>query len=151
MLVTNETKKWKPIVVVEMWLKTDFPFLVLLGVSGGGKTVASGYMISMVGGLYVHTRSMERYFASSFGEPLDKQQSIKMARYAVIDDLDTEDNHEKFQGALYEVIDSRQSKKTILTSNLNRKGFNEVYNDVRLQRRLERAKFVVVKDVNKKS
>lgn len=150
MLVNNKTKKRKPIVVVDMWLKTNLPFLVMLGVSGCGKTVASGYMISIVGGTYVHTRTMERVFASSFGEPLDKQQNIKTIRYAVIDDLDTEDNHERFQGALYEVIDARQGKRTILTSNLNRRVFNEVYSDVRLQRRLERAKFVVVKDVNEK-
>lgn len=150
MLVDDSVNGWKPIVNVDGWLETDSPFLVMLGVSGCGKTVASGHMIAKLGGVYVHTRTVERVFSSSFGEPLIEQERIKKARYAVVDDLDTETDHEKFKGAFYEIIDARQSKRTIFTSNLNRRDFNNVYKDARIQRRLERAKFVVAKNVGKK-
>lgn len=145
MLVDNHLKKQKALIVVKAWLETDSSFLVMLGFSGCGKTVASGYMLANKGGVYVHARSLERIFAASFGEQLEQQERIKSARYAVIDDLDTEDDPRRFVGMLYEVIDARQSKRTIFTSNVNRKRFDSIYGDVRIQRRLERAKFVVIK------
>jgi DNA replication protein DnaC len=145
MLINNSVERWPPIVYVDGWLKTNITFLVILGFSGCGKTVASGFMLAEFGGIYVHARSLARIFAGSFGESFEMQERIKTARYVVIDDLNTEENHNRFKGALYEVIDARQSRRTILTSNLNRKAFDEVYKDARIQRRLERAKFVVVK------
>lgn len=149
MLINNSVKQWEPIALVNVWLKTNLPFLVMLGFSGCGKTVGCGSMIARLGGLYVHARTLDRIFAGNFGESLEQQHQIKAARYVVIDDLDTENNHERFKGVLYEVIDARQSRRTIFTSNLNRKAFDEVYKDARIQRRLERAKFAVIKNADK--
>lgn len=149
MLVDSNIARWKPIGFIDAWLETDLPFLVMLGFPGCGKTVGCANMIARLGGVYVHTRDLERIFASSFSNRAE-QQRIKSARYAAIDDLGTEVNRERFVGALYEVIDLRQSKRTIFTSNLKRKFFDTIYKDSRIQRRLKRAKFVVIKDVDKK-
>lgn len=146
MLVANKERKRRAITCIDGWLETDCPFLVMLGFSGCGKTIATGHMIASLGGVYVHTRNLERIFSASFGEPLYEQERIKKARYAVIDDLDTEIDSVRFCGSLYEVIDARQGKRTVLTSNINRKRFDEIYSDERIQRRLKRAKFYVIRE-----
>lgn len=149
MLVDSNIARWKPIGFIDAWLEADLPFLVMFGFPESGKTVGCANMIARFGGVYVHTRDLERIFASSFSDRAE-QQRIKTARYVAIDDLGTEVNRERFVGALYEIIDSRQSRRTIFTSNLKRKSFDTIYKDSRIQRRLKRAKFVVIKDVDKK-
>lgn len=131
---------------VRLWhSRSKDPYLVLLGVPGCGKTVASSWAIAKVGGYYLSAKQAERTFAAQFGDAVDEQaRIIAKLGLVVVDDIGTETNRDMFVAALFEILNGRQGgdRRTILTSNLTKDEFDAEYDDPRIVSRLRRATFI---------
>lgn len=146
-IVRNKADDTKFLSTVKKWIAnrdSKISFFVMFGTVGRGKTVASAYWLSRMRGLYTQARQLERVFAAQYGPYIEEQDRILNTKNLVIDDLGLEQNPQTFCGSLVEIIDYRQgsNKKTILTTNLTRKQFNDRYPDPRLHSRLSRCVFV---------
>jgi DNA replication protein DnaC len=146
LIATDQLEETRSVRAVRAFVRDlDASYLVLTGVTGCGKTVASVWGIAQVGGYYLDAKHLERTFASQFGEPVAEQQKIlSKIGLVVIDDVGTETNRETFMSSLFEVLNRRQGggRKTILTANETREHFLQAYGDARIASRLKRATFV---------
>jgi DNA replication protein DnaC len=141
-----------PVGLAEAFLKqgtTDARFLLLLGKKGTGKTVAAALvMADIIGhvlqrarpsggeaqrgppGMFVRATTLSRLSAY---DAADKAWFEDMCRtpILVLDDVGTELAGDVFRAHLYELLDRRYSKsrRTVITSNLDKKAFAERYGD----------------------
>lgn len=126
------------------------PITVLYGMTGRGKTVAGAWLIAHEGGVYVTAPELYHLFSNSRRDE-NRINQILRARVALLDDLGTEENDAKAQGALWEFVNKRQGLRramTLITANLalypipgkvaEERAFVSRY-DERIKRRIEHA------------
>lgn len=131
----------KPLRIVDAWLETDAPCLVLLGGTGIGKTTAaihgslrfpdtSRFVRASDLGAAIRPTPDERKLGA-------RELSPRHVEYLILDDLGSEQITHRFTEALFTAIDSRQSpqRRTVITSNLSRADFRARY-DARIISRL---------------
>lgn len=96
------------------------PITVLYGMTGRGKTLAGAWLVAQEGGVYVTAPELRSLFSSPVRNE-NRINQILRARVALLDDLGTEENDAKAQGALWEFVNKRQglrSAMTLITANL---------------------------------
>lgn len=93
-------------------------FLVLLGSVGIGKTVAAAWALHELGGAYVVANMLHGRLHPPRGAERPAA-SLLDERLVVLDDIGTE-MHDRFRGALFELVNARQRAGllTILTGNV---------------------------------
>lgn len=123
-------ESWPATEAVRTWMGSKKTFLLLVGSTGTGKSVATTEAIAVRGGLFVRAVEMARL--SSF-DPTDKARlaDIHNARCLVLDDLGTELAHDGWRPMFDELVDIRAGAyaPTILTSNLDNKTMRARYGD----------------------
>lgn len=110
--------------LVRRWLEArPSPWLVLLGGTGTGKTVAAAWAIAHAHGAYISATQLRALMTRAVWDGDDLPDAAR-SRLLVLDDLgaEKETDPEKFQAALFELLNRRQSERTrtIITSNLSR-------------------------------
>lgn len=137
-----------PLRVVDAWLATDAPCLVLLGGTGIGKTVAAlhGSLRHADGSRFVRATDLGAAVKPTLDERKlgARELSPRHVEYLILDDLGVEQATPRFSEALFAVVDSRQSpsRRTVITSNLSRADFRARY-DARVISRLNEMARVV--------
>lgn len=129
---------------VRAWLaeRPRKAWLWLGGPTGRGKTLAACWALLARGkGRLVGARELERLHMTRFGdEAVRAYEHICRARYLlVLDDLGREDDADKMQRALLDLVDQRRGSGhlTIVTSNMRRESVRKRYPDKRLWSRLD--------------
>lgn len=124
--------------VVQAWLPTERPWLILSGSVGRGKTLAAAWALTVVGGRYIGAREAERVFVARYGDEVDRQRELLRSYLLVIDDLQTERDAAGMEATLLALVDARRGKeKSILITNGTRAAFRKRYADPRLLSRLD--------------
>jgi DNA replication protein DnaC len=125
-------EKWPAVEALQDWMLSGKTFLLLLGVTGTGKTVAAAEAIASTYGVGIFRRAVEMARMSVFDRAdRDKLEQIRRCDLLVIDDLGTEMAHDGWRPVLDEVIDVRYGgrRQTIITSNLDAKMLRARYGD----------------------
>lgn len=123
-------------------------YMVLLGLTGRGKTAAAGWLLAEEGGYYVTADELRRKVVSPSWKDRDWLDHFCQGHCVVIDDLGTEVDAAGANAALFEVVNRRLPMRrafTVLTGNLNEEEFRARY-DSRTIRRLEDAGTIIVVD-----
>lgn len=125
---------------VQRWLhRPDAkPWLVLVGMTGCGKSVSAAWAIA--NGPHSHAwrsrRAVIQTFAGYFGPAAADQELMYRCKLLVLDDIGTETEAERMGQALGELLEQRKGLKTLVTTNLTRKEWELRYPDPRLHSRL---------------
>jgi hypothetical protein len=103
------------------------PFLACVGERGHGKTVAGAWWVADRDGRYVKARELARLYRAQFGDDHARWRGYLGARCLVIDEVGTEDERERdvVRAMLEEVVDERQSRRTLLLGNITARQFAE--------------------------
>jgi hypothetical protein len=120
------------------------PVLVLAGSTGTGKSTAAAWWLAEVGGRLERATAIATAWDSSTVTAQERRESACSTRCLVLDDVGTEPV--RYRGAmaeaLRELMEARQSLRTLVTTNLTRSQFAARYPDGRLDSRLSRAAWV---------
>lgn len=104
------------------WMKIQpSPWLVLLGGNGTGKSCAAAYALAELGGEFVTAMQVRPTMTRAVWEGA-AMPSIVTTRFLVVDDLGTENEKdpESFVTTFFELLNRRQDRMTIITSNLSK-------------------------------
>lgn len=104
------------------WARTSHaqPFLVLLGGTGCGKTVAASALLAALGGRYVQSPELASLLASRSYQAPAQVRELMQARLLIVDDFGTADDAQAEQRALFEAVNGRlrhQRARTVITGN----------------------------------
>lgn len=121
------------------------PTLVLAGDTGTGKSTAAAWWLAQAGGILERATAVATAWDSSTVSAQDRREAVCGVRCLVLDDVGTEPGRyrEPMAEALREVVEARQSLRTIVTTNLTREQLSARYPDGRLDSRLSRVAWVV--------
>jgi hypothetical protein len=113
-------------------------FLVLLGQTGRGKTVAASCVLAERGGYYISAPELHRLATSRRPDARARVVEMHLGVVVVLDDLGTEDADASMEACVWDLINARQTerKMTILTGNMTRAEFEQRYGE-RTTRRIE--------------
>lgn len=131
---------------VERWARSDgWPVLVLVGGTGVGKSVAASWWLSGREGFLRTATAVAAAWDSTTVRAQENRELLSDSAALVMDDVGTElDRHIPAMGAaLRELMECRQDKKTIITTNLGKDAWRDRYPDERLASRMTRAAWVV--------
>jgi DNA replication protein DnaC len=132
---------------VRKWVSTPSAprGIALQGGTGCGKTVACAFAIAELGGQIRSAAQVVRSFGSKAGHAVEDQELMLSCRLLLLDDLGAEHprDREWMVVALRELLESRQSLRTLITTNLSRSALSQAYADERIASRLERVVWVV--------
>ena len=111
---------------VRRFMAGDKSELLLFGGTGAGKTVASIEALATAPERAVFVRAID---ASRLGFDEDAIWRLRQARVLVLDDLGTENLHDAWRPHFDGLLDYRhgESRKTVLTTNLDHRAFFERY------------------------
>jgi DNA replication protein DnaC len=99
-------------------------FLVLIGEKGRGKTVAAGWVLAELGGLYVSMPDLLEVADPKNWQGRDAWERYRVARTLIVDDVGTEDEKayppEVVAGVIWRLVNARQGGRhyTVFTTNL---------------------------------
>jgi DNA replication protein DnaC len=120
--------------------------LVLSGPTGCGKTVAMAYALAETGGRWMTCAQLARRSAAHFGDEAEDYERMLRARVLFVDDVGTERmSAEHVASMLVELLEKRQSLRTLLTTNLSGSDFAKRYRDERLMSRIQRVEWLSAK------
>lgn len=132
----------RSLVIVQRWIaNADAPAcLALRGGTGSGKTVASAWLLAQRGGYLRSAQQVVRAFASRSIESVREQETMLRCALLVLDDLGTEHERDRkwMTLALRELLESRQSARTLITTNLTLDQALAAYDDERIASRAQR-------------
>jgi chromosomal replication initiation ATPase DnaA len=130
--------KVKALEAVASWLPSPVPWLMLLGSTGRGKTLAAGWALVQRGGRYVGARELERVATARYGDEAELFSKLLETRLLVVDDIGRERDAGNMTAALLDLVDERRKRgqKTIAIANIAKAAFLELYADERLLSRL---------------
>jgi DNA replication protein DnaC len=131
---------------VRKWVSTPSAprGIALQGGTGCGKTVACAFAIAEFGGQIRSAAQVVRSFGSKAAHAVEDQELMLSCRVLLLDDLGAEHarDREWMVVALRELLESRQSLRTLITTNLSRLALSHAYGDERIASRLERVVWV---------
>lgn len=140
LLIADKLKdgdEWVSYAHVREWLAGDKPWLLLLGTTGRGKTLAALWAAMKLRGKYVGAREFERIVSARYGDEVDDTRSLMNCHMLVIDDAGRERDAAAMTSALLDMVDHRRGRqRSILIANMTPKRFKETYPDERLHSRL---------------
>lgn len=119
-------------------------FLLLLGQTGRGKTVAASTVLADRGGHYMSAPELHRLSTMRGPAPRNRIEEVHMAGTVVLDDLGAEDADASMEACVWDLVNARQTERklTILTGNMTRAEFAQRYGE-RTTRRIEHQGAVV--------
>ncbi|HMI92627.1 MAG TPA: ATP-binding protein [Polyangiales bacterium] len=128
----------KSIVAVSSWLASNVPWILLLGSTGRGKTLAAAWALMQHGGRYVGARELERLATARYGDEAETFTELLATRTLVVDDIGRERDVGHMTAVLLDLVDERRKRgqKTIAISNVAKAAFLKTYADERLLSRL---------------
>lgn len=99
------------------------PFLAVVGERGLGKTVAAAWWVADRDGRYVKARELARLYRAQWGDDHERWRGYLRSKCLVVDEVGTEDerDRETTRAMLEELIDERQSRRTLLLGNITGK------------------------------
>lgn len=113
---------------VRAWFRSPQRFLVVLGSTGIGKSVAAAWAIAEIGGLYLTADELRRAFAQEHNEARKLRRELFREPFVVVDELFTEGGFPAdAKRAVQELVDGRQRLRTILMGNETVDEFAERY------------------------
>lgn len=127
-LLSKKIVDTESINAVKDFLKTRYSHggcLILAGIPGSGKTLASAYAIQQLKtGLMVYAPNLQKDFLND-----EKTEKLKSTGFLVIDDLGIEYKQEWLNSSLDSLIHHRHGNMlpTIFTTNLNNDDFKKTY------------------------
>ncbi len=137
-LARDKREKTEALAAAELFAESEQTFLLLTGAPGCGKSVAAasvllGRISTNPGrhtGLFMRAVESSR-FSSYDQEDKELFSEMKRCRLLVLDDLGAESLHDAWRPLLDELIDVRygEKRKTIITTNLDSKGFRARYGE----------------------
>lgn len=141
----DRLKQTRALKVVRAWLERDDvpPVLVLSGGTGTGKSVAAAVaLVERRAGLWRTAAQLCRTFSASFGDQFEDQELCLTAATLVCDDVGAElgQHRERMTATLIELLEHRKRSprymRTVITTNLNRREFEQRYAGARLLSRI---------------
>lgn len=146
---------------VEAWARGDGWVLVLSGPKGVGKSFAAARFLwnhAMETGRRPHAQAKRRWYPatllarlSGYGDELEELNGLATL---VIDDLGVEytDRNGNFRSRMDYLLDARYGEElpTVITTNLDAKGFERRYGDRVLDRVRDGGAFVVVREQSRR-
>lgn len=131
------------------WADPKAPaMLVLSGGTGRGKSLALAELASRTTSRYAGAERLCRVFSGNFGDSVEEQDKLLNCGLLLLDDVGTETDHTRMQSTLLEVLEARKSRvnhPTVVTTNLAKKAFAEVFGNERLHSRMNRVRWVSLK------
>lgn len=125
---------------VKRWLGASNakPLLVISGGTGCGKSVSAAYAVahSPTGGRWRTAAAVCRVFGAQYGDLLSDQAVMRGTGLLVIDDIGTELHGDRMGAALVELLEYRRTRRTLVTTNLDKRAFAARYPDERLISRM---------------
>lgn len=123
----------RAVAAVDRWLESRKPMLILYGVPGSGKTVASLYAIRrMRCGTVVRSTELGRRISPTYEERKLGTRQVSLATTLIcVEDLGAERMDDRWLESFFALVDSRQSprRRTVLTTNLTPVQMQERYDD----------------------
>lgn len=95
--------------------------VVMLGLTGRGKTIAGAWLLASLGGVYITAEELCRLMASNYAASVTEFDRVMRARVLFIDEIGFEEDAAKAAGMLFRVINRRQGLLrgwTLLAGNL---------------------------------
>jgi DNA replication protein DnaC len=138
LLANKLDMRLKSIAKVAEWLPSPVPWMLLLGSTGRGKTLAAAWALLRNGGRYVGARELERLATARYGDEAETFAALLATRMLVVDDIGRERDAGHMTAALLDLVDERRKRgqKTIAISNVAKAAFLKAYADERLLSRL---------------
>lgn len=124
LVAAREPKETMALRVVQQWLASDVPWLVLCGPKGTGKTVAVTWAVAEVirrGDTAAFRRASEIARLSSFEVGAAELGSLVRVGLLALDELGAENLTDHARGQLHELLDRRHESprlRTVVTTNL---------------------------------
>lgn len=113
--------------------------LVLVGLTGRGKTVAGAWLLARIGGRYATAETLRRSVVSTHWREAAPLEQLINTRCVVIDDAGGELDANSAAAAMFELINRRSGHSrswTLVTANMPHEEFRERYGE-RTIRRIE--------------
>lgn len=127
-IVRDQCEPTRALQLVRPWLAGWLPVVAVLGETDAGKTVAAGWALARVPGLYIEANDLARHRRAAFGGPDSTFERAVRTQLLVVDELGAEDDAEAAAAALHEVINRRQrGRRTLLLGNIDAKTFVSRY------------------------
>lgn len=147
-IIDGKLGDWDALRHVKAWLRTDWPFLVLQGDVGSGKTIAALHAAwSVRPSRVVVAPDLPKAIEPWDGDRANGWKPMPLhLPMVVLDDLGTENATSRFHEAFFKLVNGRQSRrvKTVITTNLGPEDLLAKYGP-RVGRRLKaRGKFVKI-------
>jgi DNA replication protein DnaC len=128
-----------------LWNPSLEPILILVGAPGCGKSAAAAWAVASFtrSSCWYAAADVVRLFASGIDRDAEKARfRMKRSHLTVLDDVATEKDDVGMCAALIEILQSRDQRRTIITTNQSQADWLKRYPDPRLDSRLNRAHFV---------
>lgn len=129
------------------------PYLILVGTTGVGKTLAAGYAIASRDGV-AYIRANELIAISSSRDRTDKERLafVRRAPIAIVDEAGTELDPKRWRIASFELVDSRQGQRraTIFAGNVTAKEFAAALDKRAVSRMSARTTWVEVVEADRR-
>lgn len=127
-IVHDRCEPTRALQLVQPWVAGWLPVMALLGETDAGKTIAAGWALARMPGLYIEANELARRRRAAFGGPDAVFDRAVRAQLLVVDELGAEDDAAAASAALHEVINRRQrGRRTLLLGNLDARAFVERY------------------------
>lgn len=133
-IVDDKPERSRALELVQAWLLSSRPMLVLLGDPGQGKTVAGAWALARMAGRYVRAAELCE-MRKNWRERHRYYQHLR-TELLYLDELGTEDDPIEAQRTLQDVVDARQRppRRTLISGNLSKAKVVERYDARTLSR-----------------
>ncbi len=146
LVIADKLRDTDALRLVQRWIASSTPALVLFGGKGLGKTVAAAWALSRVPGRYVEAATLCAMHRGDYGNPSEDFFRHARGELLVIDELGCEANIEHAIAALHDAVNRRQRlpRRTLLLGNLDREALIARYDARTLDRLQSFARFRAV-------
>lgn len=135
-VVRDRCEPTRALELVQQWLASPWPVMLLCGPPGTGKTVAAAWALAARPGRYVELERLCQLRRERYGDPGETYWRCLQAEMLVVDELGAEEDRARGVATLHEVIDRRQRcpRRTMLLGNLDASQLRARYDERTLDR-----------------